>query len=139
MKPATIHALATLGFSLPDILALGRHARAMHRWDELLCGTAQGHVERDETTGACVFVSATCRYVDPHDPRARKSVPDRGANAWRKAQSIMARYPSMVAYHQTDPRGASLWIVPKSAMRPDVKGEPMRALETVYTMGTAVL
>ena len=124
MKPATAHALALLGISFYDCERLARIASTLHRWDELLCGTAEGHIEIDETTGKPWFVSARTGRRCP--------VPNRGAAAIKRLSAIMAAYPALIAYHQADPRGASLWIV----RREDI---PLgRELSQYYTRGTPV-
>ena len=124
MKPATAHALALLGVSFYDCEQLARIARSLHRWNELLCGTEDGHIERDEQTGKPSFVASRTRQRVP--------IKDREKAGLRRLASIMAAYPTLVAYHQTDPRGASLWIV----RREDI---PLgRELSQYYTRGTPV-
>ena len=124
MKPATAHALALLGISFHDCQKLARIASTLHRWDELLCGTAEGHVEHDEKTGKPWFVSARTGQRSP--------VPDRGAAAIRRLSAIMDAYPTLKACHQSDPRGAALWIVQKKDIPPRVH------VSDCYTRGVAI-
>jgi hypothetical protein len=51
----------------------------------------------------------------------------------------MARYPYLVAYHQTDPRGCSLYILHDSQLGPDSQGMPTRRPEDVYSSGVPVV
>ena len=80
------------------------------RWYELECGDGNGYIERGETTGKPYYVNCNSRYLSPNDPRARWSIPDRERGAIRRLDKIMARYPSLRYYLQTDPRGASLYL-----------------------------
>ena len=124
MKPATAHALALLGISFYDCGRLARIALTLHRWDELLCGTAEGHIEIDEKTGKPWFVCARTSQRFP--------VPNRGAAAIKRLSAIMDAYPTLKACHQTDPRGASLWIVRKQDIPPRVH------VSDCYSRGVAV-
>lgn len=123
---------ASLGLSMDEADALRRIEITLHRWAELECGNDSGHIERDEKTGKPVFVNARARYVDPHDPRARCSIPDREAGALRRLGKLMARHPELVAYHQGDPRGCALYILRKSDIPAGAQ------LDAIYSRGWAV-
>lgn len=121
-----------LGISLDDAYALRRIAMTLHRWFELECGTSDGLVERDEQTGKCRFYDARARYVDPHDPRAWSSVADRETGARKRLAAIMAKYPTLTAYVQTDPRGAALYILTERDL---ADGSD---IHSIYSRGVAV-
>lgn len=114
-----IHPLISAGISHPDAIAM-----QLHRWHELECGTENGAIERDETTGKAYWVNAMSgrRY-----PAA-----DRETGALKRLAAIMAKYAPLSYYVQGDPRGASLYI-----LRPgDVPaGE---AVDSYYSRGLAV-
>lgn len=99
------------GVAPDDALALRRIAMTLHRWHELYCGTSDGHIERDEQTGKPRYYNARARYVDPKDPRAWRSIPDRETGALKRLAAIMKKYPTLKPYIQTDPRGAPLYIL----------------------------
>jgi hypothetical protein len=117
--------LSRLGVSYHDQEALRRIEMALSRWGERECN---GEVERDETTGK---VFATYNREGP-GPIKRYPTADKEAGALRRLAKIMASYPSLLAYHQGDPRGCSLYIVKAD----DVK--PGESLDCVYTRGVAV-
>lgn len=94
-------AMDKAGFSIPETSALLRCSRTLRRWAELECGTDEGHIERDETTGKPVFYNA----------RVRLPVPDREASALRRVAAILKSHPTLSFYHQTDPRGCALYIL----------------------------
>ena len=98
------------GLSLDDALAVRRIAMTLTRWYELECGDGNGYIERGETTGKPYYVNCNSRYLSPNDPRARHVIADRERGAIRRLDKIMARYPSLRYYLQTDPRGASLYL-----------------------------
>lgn len=62
----------------------------------------------------------------------RRAIPDREAGALKRLAKIMASRPHLLAYHQGDPRGCSLYIVPANAVGP---GE---SINSVYTRGVAI-
>lgn len=67
------------------------------------------------------------------DTVTRTLIADRERGALRRLAVIMAKYPGYQAYHQTDPRGAALYIL-RSGDVPE--GE---SLSRVYTNGIAVM
>jgi hypothetical protein len=108
-----------------DAEALRRISMTLHRWHELECGVENGGIDRDETTGKCWWYSS-------YSGKRTHIVPDREAGANKRLAAIMARYPTLQAYVQGDPRGAALYI-----LRPgDVPaGE---SADAYYTRGIAV-
>lgn len=124
--------LTALGISYDDAEALRRIAMTLHRWHELECGSERGAIERDEKTGVPYWHNANARYLDPHDPRAYSRIPDRERGAQKRLAKIMARYPSLTAYVQTDPRGSVLYI-----LRPADVPEGENA-DSYYSRGIAV-
>lgn len=115
------------GLSLDDALTVRRISMTLHRWYELECGDGNGYIERDETTGKPYMV----HY--PHSGKSyRVRVADRERGAIRRLDKIMARYPELAYYLQTDPRGASVYLY-----RPeDLAG---REIDCCYSsVGTAV-
>ncbi len=95
--------LTGLGISYADAVSLRRIAMTLHRWHELECGVENGGVERDETTGKTYWYNS-------HTGR-RSPTPDRETGTLKRLAKIMAGYPTLKAYVQGDPRGASLYIL----------------------------
>lgn len=125
-------AMNNLGLTPTETTALLRAERVLHRWAELECGTDEGHIERDEATGKPVFYNARARYVDPKDPRARRTIPDREAAALHRIACIMLVHPALWYFHQTDPRGCALYVGKVADLPPDSH------LSSCYTRGIAV-
>lgn len=130
--PECVTALMANGIALRDAMALRRIAMTLHRWYELECGCGDGAIERDEKTGIPYWYNANARYLDPRDPRAYSRVPDREKGALKRLATIMARYPSLTYYVQTDPRGASLYILRKVDILEGM------SLDSCYSRGIAV-
>lgn len=103
--------LERAGISWDDAIALRRIAMTLHRWHELECGDGSGCIERDEKTGKPYWYNANARYLGANDRRAWSRIPDREAGAKKRLAAVMQRYPTLRAYIQTDPRGASLYIL----------------------------
>lgn len=97
--------LRRIGITHDDAIALRRIAMTLHRWHELECGTDTSAIEQDETTKKWHWYNATT------GKRSRASIPDREAGARKRLAKIMANYPTLTAYVQGDPRGASLYIL----------------------------
>ena len=60
-------------------------------------------MERDEATSKTYRVNAMTGRRTP--------CADRETGALRRVAAIMARYPQFTVYHQTDPRGAPLYVL----------------------------
>jgi hypothetical protein len=108
-------ALESLGIPRDDAEALRRDSMRLRRWYELECGTENAagssvSVERDEATGK-TFQRIQYRlrgegWVDRREPCA-----DRETGALRRVAAVIARYPGLSVYHQTDPRGCALYVL----------------------------
>ena len=124
-----IQRLNRLGIDYETANRLRRIALTLHSWFERECGDANGNcIERDEATGKPFNT-----YEAGAGPRKRYAIPDREAGAKKRLTAIMAGYKRrLVAYIQGDCRGASLYILRKS----DVK--PGESIDSVYTRGVAV-
>ena len=61
----------------------------------------------------------------------RYPVADRERGALRRLEAIMAKYPQLRAYHQSDPRGCAVYV----GLRADMGGP---GPECNYTSGVAV-
>lgn len=103
MKYDSIAALERIGISYQDAAALRRISMTLHRWHELECGSDNGCIERDETTGKTYWLNAMSGRRSP--------TPDRETGALKRLAEIMARYPTLGFYVQGDPRGAALYIL----------------------------
>lgn len=116
--------LDRLGITPDDAVTLRRASLTLRRWHERECGDGNGAIERDDA-GVPWHVSATTG-------RRVYRVPDRETGARKRIGEVLARYPALKAYVQTDPRGAALYI-----LRPgDVpEGE---AADSYYSRGIAV-
>jgi hypothetical protein len=116
--------LVKAGITWDDADALRRIAMTLHRWAERECGDDHGCISRDEDTNIPYWKSAWGR------PRYR--IPDRETGALKRLHAIMARYPGWVAYHQGDPRGAALYLIPPDRVRPG------QEVDRYYSDGIAV-
>jgi hypothetical protein len=111
--------LARAGFSDRDANSLRRIAMTLHRWFELECGDSNSY-----GSWAIVRREDDRPFIERHiwargagkDEVTYTRIPDREAGARRRLADIMAKYPAFEAYIQTDPRGASLYIVPKTTI-----------------------
>jgi len=129
-RAEVMNRLGQLGIGYHDAQTLRRCAMTLHRWAELECGDGNDYaswsIERDEETGKPYH----CRY--PHEGKmTRTPVADREKGALKRIEITLKGYPALTWYHQTDPRGASLYILKKS----DVEGLD---IASVYTRGVAV-
>lgn len=125
--PESVRNLVALGISRDDAHQLRRIAMTLHRWFELECGVEAGGIDRDETTGKPWWYNSRLG-------KRTHVVGDREAGARRRLARIMARYPHLTAYVQTDPRGASLFILTPE----HVKGVRPDEIDSIYSRGVAV-
>ena len=124
-----IERLKAAGISESDAFALRRISMTLHRWHELECGDEYGRaIERDEKTGKPYMT-----YEGPKGyGRSRYAVPDRETGALKRLKVLAAKYPDFVPYVQGDPRGASLYMVPKKYL------ENGQDIDSYYSNGIAV-
>ena len=106
MNKETTYMLSCLtlaGIAHDDAMALRRIAMALHNWHEQECGDDYGCIERDEVTGRPHWLNSwtMCRHP----------IADRETGALKRLNIIMAKYPTLSAYVQGDPRGAALYIL----------------------------
>ena len=116
------------GIAYEDRDTLRRIALTLHRWHELECGVeGSWYVER-ETEDATS--PPHMKHADTGKDYGR--IPDREAGALKRLKAIMAKYNRrFVAYVQGDPRGASLYLVPRKI----AKG---RDIDRIYSQGLAI-
>lgn len=129
--------LSSLGFTRAEADQLRRISMTLTRWDERECGDSNSYgsyaIERDEKTEKPFSV-----FISHRDGRTtRTAIADRERGAERRLAAIVtarnAREPDDKAqgFHQSDPRGASLYIV----LTADLDGGDITSL---YTRGVAV-
>lgn len=130
--------LEALGFTTEEAHALRRAQLTLHRWSEAECGdsnsVASWCIERDETTGK------PFRVVHRHTSGkpARYPVPDRERGALRRVDNVVkARNDRtegglVFSYHQTDPRGCALYLIPADRVPAGA------SLDSCYSNGVAV-
>lgn len=107
------------GWSIPDILAARKCARKIHRADEMRCTVE-------------IWQNDDGQWVGPHGRPCRSPY----GRALSELCDIVARYPGWVWYHQTDPRGRSVYL-----LSPEVLGEMEAqgvALDAGYNRGVAL-
>lgn len=119
-KFQTIHRIREAGFSTEEAFQLLRIERTLHSWGEHECN---GTIQRDETTDKPYWHN---QHNDHRSP-----VADREKGALARLAKIMVGHPSLVAYHQTDPRGCALYILTLK----DLRG---CSIESAYSRGLAV-
>lgn len=120
------------GIRFNDAHALRRISLTLRRWFELECGDgndcASWSIERDAHTNKPYTV------VSPHQGKAyRRPLADRETGAYTRLAVIMAKYPALIHYVQTDCRGAALYIL--TVEQANDGGYP---LDSIYNRGVAV-
>lgn len=100
--------LDQLGVEPHDFEHLLRIQMALHRWSERECN---GEVETDDESGDAFRVDRgygmkTLRY----------KVANRERGALKRLAAIMAKYPKLGAYHQSDPRGCALYVYERARL-----------------------
>lgn len=135
-RDKVIHRLANLGITVQDVQALRRISLTLQRWFERECGDSNTYgswaIERDEQTDAPYLVHHHYNHGGK-DYTTRTPIPDREAGARKRLARILAKYPSLHAYVQTDPRGCALYILTH-----DQATDGGHALESIYSRGIAV-
>lgn len=111
--------LLNAGVSYDDAVSLRRISMTLHRWHELECGDSNDHaswcVVRGKKTGkAFEYDDVGKPYLERHAHTSNTPtytlIADRERGALKRLAAIMANYPKLSAYVQTDPRGCALYI-----------------------------
>jgi len=97
------NALQQVGITRDHAKTLRRTSMTLRRWFEKECGSENGAIERDETTGRPFWRNAVDDRQWP--------VADRETVARKRLAAIMAEHPTLSAYVQGDPRGAALYVL----------------------------
>lgn len=95
-----------LGIDVDDAKSLLGIERKLRHWAEDVCN---GLVEVDEN-GVAYRISSSYAELN------KWKIPNQQTRALKKLDEIMNKYPHLIAYHQTDPRGCSLYIIPKKLL-----------------------
>lgn len=119
MQGECVGRLMQLGINEYDARQLRRIAMTLHRWHELECGDSnnwnswaivRGN-KKDRMTFEYDDNGKPYMETHPHDGKTYYTrIADRENGAKRRLNRIMANYPTLSAYIQGDPRGASLYI-----------------------------
>lgn len=125
-------ALASLGITPEDTESLRRISNTLRRWFEKECGTDGGCIERAGENGEGRPYWVYNRSFNGEWRTCKYSIPDREAGAKKRLAKIMAKYPTLQTYIQSDPRGAALYI-----LRPGDVPEGQKA-GAYYTRGICV-
>ena len=118
------NALQSLGFTYTEADRLRLISVRLRSWFERECGTDNGCIERDETTNKTYWLNSTTMRRYP--------IRDMETGAMKRLSAIMANYPALAYYVQTDPRGAALYI-----LRPGDVPEGQTA-DSCYSRGICV-
>lgn len=153
--------LQRLGFTYEESAALRRIEMTLQRWAEAECGDGNDHgswaIERDEATGKPYRVHHHYLHGRGKDYTTRHAIADREVGALRRLVAIVAARNAretthektlpierqdktynqalaactVVAYHQTDPRGCALYLLTREQIGAD-------DISSIYTRGLAV-
>jgi hypothetical protein len=120
--------LLNAGISFEHAQELRRISMTLHRWYELECGDGNDYaswcITRGKKTGKVFeYDDAGKPYIERHMYRFAMTshgqhdttttytlIADRERGALKRLAAIMANYPKLNAYLQTDPRGCALYI-----------------------------
>lgn len=137
-KYECIAPLMRAGIEYDDAMALRKIAMTLRRWFELECGDSNSYgswaIERNGNEPDDTPFMVHHHYAHGHgkDTVTKTRIPDREHGARRRLAKIMAKYPKFSAYIQSDPRGASLYI-----LRPGDVPEGAE-VDSCYSRGLAV-
>lgn len=111
--------LLRAGITYAHAVELRRISMTLHRWHELECGDGNDYaswsIVRGKKTGNVFEYDDDGKpYIERHAHSESKPtyslIADRETGARKRLARIMANYPTLSAYIQTDPRGCALYI-----------------------------
>ena len=113
------------GIVAADIEKLRRIEMTLHRWAEHECN---GNIQREGANAD----GKPRWYYEIAGKRNSYAIADKERGALKRLAKIMEKYPQFIAYHQGDPRGCALYLVPKKDIPKDV------TIDCCYSRGFAV-
>lgn len=114
--------LADLGLTYDEAETIRRISMALHRWSEHECN---GIIQRDCSD------HPRC-YPNPDRSSYSYPIPDREAGAIKRMDKIIKAHPGLAWYHQTDPRGAQVYVYSVDKLEG-------RSIDSIYnSIGVAV-
>lgn len=103
--------LVGLGFTADEVKSLRRISNTLRRWFEMECGSDHGCIERDEHGKPFFRLSSGRSWpIADRETGARKRL-DKIITARNKRFTVADNSPMLFSYIQTDPRGATLYIL----------------------------
>lgn len=117
---SAINSLTNAGIRYEDAVQLRRISMTLHRWHELECGDGNNYASWSLVRGK--RIGKAFEYDDDGKPFMEvhshmganqvsyRPIPDRETGARERLNRIMASYPALKAYIQTDPRGCALYV-----------------------------
>ena len=122
--------LSKLGFTWAEAEKLRLISKTLSRWAERECN---GEIERDCNSPYKPYRVWDSMTSQRSWERRQAIIPDKESCALRRLQAILSAHPGLDYYHQTDPRGAALYIYRHADVIPGV------SVESSYsTIGLAV-
>lgn len=133
------------GLSEADAIALRRIALTLHRWFELECGDGNDYaswciVRGIKENGKFTYSEGTDGngngpdgkpYMERHAHTEKEPhytrLADRETGARKRLDKLMANYPALRAWIQTDPRGGTIYLC-----------KPEDATDSLYTRGVFI-
>ena len=106
--------LLSLRFTRDEAEQLRRISMTLHNWHEKECGTYNGCIERDETTGKAYWLNSMSgrRYpVRDMETGAKKRLEKITAERNKRHVAPGISHTALWYFIQTDPRGAALYIL----------------------------
>lgn len=104
--------LRSMGFTQDEAEQLRRISLTLSHWAERECN--EDIEQRDDGSA----------WLRPqYDGAKPYRIPNREAGALRRLAAIMAAHPTLTYYHQTDPRGAALYIIERKRLREYSRGK----------------
>lgn len=111
--------LLSAGVSFDDAVSLRHISMTLHRWHEMECGDGNDYaswcIVRGKKNGKAFEYDDNGKpYLERLAHTANNPtytlIADRERGALKRLAAIMANYPQLSAYVQTDPRGCALYI-----------------------------
>ena len=116
--------LDRLGIAYDDACQLRRISLTLRRWFERECN---GEIQRDETSN----IPYAFYGQGTKGPFLTVKAADKETGARLRLADILTRYPDLVPYIQTDPRGCAVYLLTKEQAGSD-------DLSRIYNRGTAI-
>ena len=106
------------GFTISDIKDLQRLQERLHKWDERECGGCNPNwSEEIQDIEDKPHLCLSIKHHNYSDTKTEIVIRNVGYEVYKSINFLLEKYPEWSFYHQSDPRGVSVYLYKKENLK----------------------